>query len=477
MASTSFDYTQSDAVGLGEAIRNRILSPQEAVQEAFAAIERCNPQLNAVIYEMREQADEQLKTLPEGPLSGVPVLLKDDCPSYAGAAMSFGCRAAQSNISQHDHELVKRYKSAGLVVVGKTNLPEFSCNIATESSLHGPALNPWDVKRSIGGSSGGAAAAVAARMVPVAYGNDGAGSIRIPSSCGGLFGLRPSRGRVPCGPVSTENWGGMVSHHVLTRSVRDSAAMLDLTDTLEPGALYAAPAKKSLFVDSVKTTPRELRIGVWRRSDLREDLDEQSVAALEETIRLCEQLGHIIVPATPDFDGIELANAMQKLIAVYTAIEVADVAATTRKPANDLYFEPSNLGLAAFGEGLSATEVIQARLTANSTARSFGRLFEGCDVVLSPVMPVASFPLGMLDARAPDWEDFVQQFLTLTTFTHPINAAGLPAMSVPLYETPDGFPVGSQFIASYGGENLLFELAGQLEAMCPWSDRLPAIHA
>ncbi len=477
MTSTSFDYTRTDAIGLGEAIRAKILSPREAVQEAFAAIDRCNPELNAVILEMRNQAEEQLKTLPEGALSGVPVLLKDDCPSYDGAAMSFGCRAAEGNMSQRDHELVKRYKAAGLVVVGKTNLPEFSCNIATESSLHGPALNPWDVKRSIGGSSGGAAAAVAARMIPMAYGNDGAGSIRIPASCGGLFGLRPSRGRVPCGPVSTENWGGMVSHHVLTRSVRDSAMMLDLTDALEPGSLYAAPAKTDLFVNSAKTIPRKLRIGVWQEPVFSEHLDDQVVAALEATIALCERLGHTVVLVQPDFDGEQLADAVQKLIAVYTAIEVSDVAATTGKPANDLYFEPSNLGLAAYGDGLSATDVIRARLIANSTARSFGRLFEQCDVVLSPVMPVASFPLGMLDVRSPDWEDFVRQFLQLTTFTHPVNAAGLPAMSVPLHETSDGFPVGSQFIAPYGAENLLFELAGQLEAMCPWSDRLPAIHA
>lgn len=206
-------------------------------------------------------------------------------------------------------------------------------------------------------------------------------------------------------------------------------------------------------------------------------LDDQAVAALEATIALCERLGHTVVLVQPDFDGEQLADAVQKLIAVYTAIEVSDVAATTGKPANDLYFEPSNLGLAAYGDGLSATDVIRARLSANSTARSFGRLFEQYDVVLSPVMPVASFPLGMLDVRSPDWEDFVRQFLELTAFTHPVNAAGLPAMSVPLHETSDGFPVGSQFIAPYGAENLLFELAGQLEAMCPWSDRLPAIHA
>jgi amidase len=179
----------------------------------------------------------------------------------------------------------------------------------------------------------------------------------------------------------------------------------------------------------------------------------------------------------PDFDGVELADAVQKLIAVYTAIEVADVAATMAKPANDLYFEPSNLGLAAYGDGLAATEVIQARLTANSTARSFGRLFEECDVVLCPVMPVGSFSLGLLDVRSPDWKSFARQFLALTAFTHPVNAAGLPAMSVPLHETSDGFPIGSQFIGPYGAENLLFELAGQLEAKCPWSDRLPPIHS
>ncbi|KAG1455968.1 hypothetical protein G6F57_015195 [Rhizopus arrhizus] len=283
MSYSETDYLQSDATALAAAIRDGQLSPADAVAHAFAAIDRVNPHLNAVILTMREAADEQLRQLPaDAPLRGVPVRLKDACPTYAGVPMSFGCRAARGYVPGQDHEIVRRYKAAGMVIVGKTNLPEFSGNIATSPTLHGPTLNPWDAGRSIGGSSGGAAAAVAARMVPLAYGNDGAGSIRIPASCGGLFGLRASRGRTPCGPVSSENWGGLVSHHALTRSVRDSALLLDLTDGPEPGALYAAPAKSGPYAQSASRDPRPLRIGVISQPGMGLRLDDGIAAALED---------------------------------------------------------------------------------------------------------------------------------------------------------------------------------------------------
>lgn len=483
MAAPDFNYTDCDAVALAQAIQDKILSPREAVDEAYAAIARTNPQLNAVICEMRDAAEEQLQTLeaqaPErqGALHGVPTLLKDDCPSYAGAPMSYGCRAADGNVSERDHELVTRYRSAGLVIIGKTNLPEFSCNIATEPSLHGATLNPWDISKSIGGSSGGAAAAVASHMVPVAYGNDGAGSIRIPAACSGLFGLRPSRGRVPCGPVSTENWGGLVSHHVLTRSVRDSALMLDLTDAPEQGALYNAPAKTGTYMQAVNQTPRKLRIGLWQKTGLETPVELAVLEALHKTADMCGALGHEIVEIMPDYDAQALSDAFTRLVATYTAIEVDDLAQEFNKPVNSDFFEPSNLGLAEYGRSLSGLDILRARNQVNSTARSFGRMFSTVDVVLAPVLPCLPFDKGTLNVRSQDWQNFARQFIELTMFTHPVNAAGAPAMSVPLLQTANNTPLGMQFIAANGREDTLLTLAAQLERAYPWDSRRPAICA
>lgn len=478
MHASEFDYTTSDAIGLSEAIRAGVLSPEEAVGEAFAAIDRANPRLNAVILRMEDEARQQLPQLPQdAPLRGVPTLLKDDCPSYAGAPMSYGCRAAVGNVSGTDHEIVSRYRAAGLVVVGKTNLPEFSCNVATEGSLHGPALNPWNTERSIGGSSGGAAAAVASGMVPTAYANDGAGSIRIPAACAGLFGFRPSRGRVPCGPVSSENWGGLVSHHALTRSVRDSAFLLDLTDAPEQGALYAAPAKEGSYLAAAGSGPRRLRVGLVAQSGLQTQPEPEIAKALDDAADRLRGLGHTIVPIAFAHDAGALKEALTTLIATYTAIEVDDVATAFGRPADDDNFEPVNLGLAAFGRELGATEALRARNTANATARAFGRLFAEVDVIMSPVMPTLPLPLGTLDVRSADWRGFVDRLMDVTAFTHPANAAGIPAMSVPMAQGADGLPIGIQFMGPLGGEELLFALAGEIERNWPWAGRRPPIRA
>lgn len=478
MDGQGFDYTRADATALARAIAGGVISPAEAVAEAFAAIRRVNPQLNAVILEMEDEAAEQLDTLPSSaPLRGVPVLLKDDCPSYAGAAMSFGCRAAEGNVSTGDHEIVARYRAAGLVVVGKTNLPEMSCNVATEPSMHGPALNPWNTSRSVGGSTGGGAAAVASGMVPVAYGNDGAGSIRIPASCTGLFGLRPSRGRVPCGPVSAENWGGLVSHHVLTRSVRDSALMLDLTSGADPGALYAAPSQDVTFLAALQAPARPLRIGLMVEGGLGMATSTGVAASLEEAARTLRRLGHDVRPAKPDYDPRRLAEALGKLISAYTALEIDDIASSFGKPRDADNFEPVNLALGAYGRSLSGPDVLAARNVASSTARSFGRFFSQYDLLMTPVMPEPPLPLGTLDVRTSDEEAFMTKLLDVTVFTHPANAAGIPAMSVPLAWSSDGLPIGIQFMGPYGSEARLLNLAARLEEACPWAGRNPPIHA
>lgn len=478
MSFSATDYRHADATALAQAIRAGALTPQAAVDHAFDAIERCNPQLNAVILTMRAQADEQLRQLPaDAPLRGVPVLLKDDCPSYAGAAMSYGSRAALGNVSATDHTLVRRYQQAGMVIVGKTNLPEFSANVATAPSLHGRTLNPWSAAHNVGGSSGGSAAAVAARMVPLAYGNDGAGSIRIPAACTGLFGLRPSRGRVACGPVSSENWGGLVSHHVLTRSVRDSALMLDLSDALEPGSLYAAPAKAEDFSQALLRPPGRLRIGVLQEAGPGQALDSSILQGLQDSRRLLQELGHVTEEAQWNFSHADLAAAFSRIIAAYTALEVDDLVRSTGRPATAEFFEPVNLGLAEQGRRLGAVELLAARNTCNSIARRLGEMFGRYDLLLCPVMPTLPQGLQALDVRQPDAQHFMQEFMDATVFTRPANAAGVPAMSVPLWQSASGLPLGMQFIAPYGAESRLLQLAAQLEQALPWDQRLPPVHA
>jgi len=478
MSFSATDYRHADATALAQAIRAGALTPQAAVDHAFDAIERCNPQLNAVILTMREQADEQLRQLPaDAPLRGVPVLLKDDCPSYAGAAMSYGSRAALGNVSATDHTLVRRYQQAGMVIVGKTNLPEFSANVATAPSLHGRTLNPWSAAHNVGGSSGGSAAAVAARMVPLAYGNDGAGSIRIPAACTGLFGLRPSRGRVACGPVSSENWGGLVSHHVLTRSVRDSALMLDLSDALEPGSLYAAPAKAEDFSQALLRPPGRLRIGVLQEAGPGQALDSSILQGLQDSRSLLLELGHMTEEAQWNFSHADLAAAFSRIIAAYTALEVDDLVRSTGRPATAEFFEPVNLGLAEQGRRLGAVELLAARNTCNSIARRLGEMFGRYDLLLCPVMPTLPQGLQALDVRQPDAQHFMQEFMDATVFTRPANAAGVPAMSVPLWQSASGLPLGMQFIAPYGAESRLLQLAAQLEQALPWDQRLPPVHA
>ncbi|WP_394680792.1 amidase [uncultured Comamonas sp.] len=478
MSFSATDYRHADATALAQAIRAGALTPQAAVDHAFDAIERCNPQLNAVILTMRAQADEQLRQLPvDAPLRGVPVLLKDDCPSYAGAAMSYGSRAALGNVSATDHTLVRRYQQAGMVIVGKTNLPEFSANVATAPSLHGRTLNPWSAAHNVGGSSGGSAAAVAARMVPLAYGNDGAGSIRIPAACTGLFGLRPSRGRVACGPVSSENWGGLVSHHVLTRSVRDSALMLDLSDALEPGSLYAAPAKAEDFSQALLRPPGRLRIGVLQDAGPGQALDSSILQGLQDSRRLLQELGHVTEEAQWNFSHADLAAAFSRIIAAYTALEVDDLVRSTGRPATAEFFEPVNLGLAEQGRRLGAVELLAARNTCNSIARRLGEMFGRYDLLLCPVMPTLPQGLQALDVRQPDAQHFMQEFMDATVFTRPANAAGVPAMSVPLWQSASGLPMGMQFIAPYGAESRLLQLAAQLEQALPWNQRLPPVHA
>ena len=297
------EYDQYDGLGLAELVRNKQISPIELVEEAIQRIEQHNPKLNAVIYKMYEQAHQTAQSrLPEGPFQGVPFLVKDLISTIAGIPTGSGNRLLKNIPAQIDSELIKRFKAAGLIILGKTNTPEFGITPYTEPESYGPTHNPWDLDRTPGGSSGGSGAAVAARLVPMASGGDGGGSIRIPSSCCGLFGLKPSRGRVPTGPVIGEAWRGFATEHVLTRSVRDSAAMLDAVNGADPGAPYLPPPQERLFLEETKLAPPKLRIAFTSRPFLGNYVDEECKRGLEKTVQLLEALGHELHEDEPVFD-------------------------------------------------------------------------------------------------------------------------------------------------------------------------------
>lgn len=477
------DYADLDAIDLALAIRRGDLGAREAVAASFAAMDKVNPAVNAIILRMEAEAEQQLADLAKRPdrdrlpLAGVPVLLKDDCPFYAGTPHQLGSRLAVGLKVDIDSEIVRRYKQAGLIIVGKTNLPELSCNVATEPVLNGITRNPWNTDRGVGGSGGGAAAAVAARIVPLAYGNDGAGSIRIPASSTGLFGLRPSRGRTPCGPEYSELWSGLVIEHGMSRSVRDSALLLDLTDGPEPGAVYAAPAKTGPYLAAAGSDPRPLKIALMPTPFLDVTVAADCSAALNDAAELCRKLGHQVIEARPEIDGARLSDHFKKYIAAHMAEEVFGLAEYMGRPVDPDHVERANIGLARWGRTLSASDVLQARGAFAEASRSFGRFFLEYDLILSPTMPAPPLVHGSLDANQDDFHLFIDKVMAHAAFTHPANAAGLPAMSVPLFWSGENLPIGVQFMAPYGDEATLFQLAGQLERARSWHDRKPGICA
>ncbi|MFQ5613800.1 MAG: amidase, partial [Anaerolineae bacterium] len=491
------DYANSDGLALAELVRRKEVTPLELVEEAIRRIEALNPQLNAVIHKMYDQARAAAGgDLPDGPFKGVPFLLKDLTAAYAGEPLRSGCRFLRGFVPDHDSELVRRFKAAGLIVLGKTNTPEFGLTVVTEPELFGPASNPWDLSRTPGGSSGGTAAAVAARMVPLAHGNDGGGSIRVPASCCGLFGLKPSRGRNPLGPDFGELWQGAVCDHVLTRSVRDSAAMLDATAGPDPGAPYFAPPPERPFLDEVGADPGKLRIAFTAEPYLGHSVHDDCLKGLEETVSLLQTLGHELVEAAPQIEGKAFATAFLTMICgeVRADIEEAEVALGRKATYDD--FEPATWALGLLGRKFSAVEFSRAIRYLQHATRTVGQFFEDYDLLLTPTLaqppvligalqpePVEAFGLkllGRLNAggvlRALQAIDTTaEKIFDFIPYTPLFNVTGQPAMSVPLYWNAEGLPIGMQFAARYAGEATLFRLAGQLEQAQPWFDRAPPI--
>lgn len=489
------EYIRLDAVALAELVRTDQVHPRELIALAVARIESLNPQLNAVIHKIYGRATEAAEAgLPDGPLRGVPFLLKDLLAHYAGVPTTAGSRYLRSFTPDHDSELVTRYKAAGLVVLGKTNLPEFGLLGITEPELWGPTRNPWALGRTPGGSSGGAGAAVAARFVPGAHAADGGGSIRIPASACGLFGLKPSRGRVPLGPDLGDSWMGLVQEHAITWSVRDSAALLDAVDGTDVGAPYGAPPKDRPYADEVARHPGPLRVAFTDAALFGSETHPDCIAAVTDAGALLESLGHDVTEVTPEYDKEGLTMAYLRIVAASLAAEVAQWRLVTGRAATLDQFELPTWLLATIGKKTAASTLAQDLNLIGRETRRIARFFEEYDLLLTPTLARPPVLVGELQPKPAErnavralqkapvkrlldaaLDQMAQDALEATPNTMLFNQTGQPAMSVPLFWNATGLPIGVQFVAGFGREDLLFQLAGQLEQARPWADRIPPL--
>jgi len=471
------DIAFLDATAQAELVRAREVKPVELVEAAIDRIEALNPELNAVITPMYDQAREAASgKLPAGPFAGVPFLLKDILAAYAGVRMCWGSAFALECVPDQDCELVKRFKRAGLIILGKTNTPEFGILPTTEPHAFGASRNPWNTGVTTGGSSGGSAAAVASGMVPMAHANDGGGSIRIPASCCGLFGLKPTRARNPMGPALGDAINGLIVEHALTRTVRDSAALLDATSGPDLGDPYWAPPPQRPFLDELRAKPARMRIAYTYEAQGAMAQDD-CVKAVEDAARLCEELGHDVEPKMLEVDVEKLTPLFMTLWSAAQAWTADALALLTGKtPAQD-QFEPLTWALIEMGRSVSASDYLMAVTGLQGVSRDVARQAADYDLWLTPTLAEPPLPLGTFESP-PDNPLFgIIRAAGFVPFTPICNITGQPAMSVPLYWNEDGIPIGVQFIAKFGDEGTLFRLAAQLEAARPWADRRPPVSA
>lgn len=468
------EYRRCDALELARLVRQGEVSPAELLELAIARTEQINPCINAVVLKHYDSARKLAgSSLPEGPFRGVPFLLKDLGVSMADTVTTHGSRFFREARAAADDSYVRKARQAGLVIFGKTSSPEFGNSPSTEGRLFGDTRNPWNLEHSAGGSSGGAAAAVAAGILPVAHASDGGGSIRLPASSCGLFGLKPSRDLVPIGNGPGEPRGLLSAQHVVSRSVRDSAAMLDALAWASPGPGFGAPGQGS-YLQQLQHAPERLRIAVMRKPLLDMPVEAVCLAALDEAVQLCSELGHELVEAAPEVDMRAAMQASGTLSVAGLADRVAlrETQLGRKVTANDL--EPVNMEMLAWGRQLSAVDYLRAQEGLRQTGRDMARFMEHFDLLLSPTMTWAPPRLGVVDMDLP-LDAFGPVATRSSVFTVLYNITGQPAMSVPLHWSAEGLPIGVMFAGRFGAERTLLRLAGQLEQAQPWFDRVPPL--
>lgn len=492
------DYLACDATALAQHVARGEVTASRLLDLALGQQRRVHGSVNAVIRLMEPQARSQLAGgTPRGPFGGVPFLIKDCVQDYAGVPTSYASRSMAGIVPTRHAHVVERYLKSGLVIFGKTNLPEFAIRGVTDSELFGRANNPWDLTRTPGGSSGGAAAAVAAGIVPMAAGNDGGGSLRIPAACCGLFALRPSRGRVSSGPDIGEVWFGASTEGVLTRSVRDAALALDVLQGAEPGDPFVIAPPSEPYVQAMRREPGRLRIGFTAASPIGTEVHPEAVRAVENAAALLSRLGHHVEEAAPQIDGTALAQSYLHMYFGQIPATVERLKALGGRPGD---LELMNRILVTLGSSVSAARLTTELNRWNEFSRSLAAFHAQYDFLLTPTL--ASPPivhgtgdpsgfekalfgflhgtglmavlarLGLLDSTV---QKLATENLRFVPFTQLSNLTGTPSMSVPLHWTPDGLPLGVQFVGPFGSEDRLLQLAHQLEQAQPWFGRLAGL--
>ncbi len=471
------EYDSCDGLGLAALIRAGEVSAAEVLDAAIARADARNPAINAVVMELHDHARDAIAAgLPEGPFTGVPFLLKDLGSSLAGARTARGSRFfADLPPAAEDSVHVRRLKRAGLVIYGKTSTCELGLSLTCEPRLYGPSHNPWDLERTPAGSSGGAAAAVAARLLPVAHASDGFGSIRAPAASCGLVGLRPTRGRNTMAPYFGESLGGLAIEHAVSRTVRDSAALLDATAGPAPGDPYIAPPPRRPFLEEVGADPGTLRIAFTGKAPNDAPVEAEPLRVLQETASLCEDLGHRVEAVDPAIDRAVVIPTFRTISAIQI-LYLVRAHPSGRAPAPG-ELETVVADTAALAERIDGATYMGAVHTAHRIGRQMAAFHEDWDVLLTPGLGTLPPKLGWLDMMMDDLEEYWRRVFAFSPFTVWFNLTGQPAMMIPLGETADGLPVAVQAIARYGDEATLFRLAAQLEAARPWIDRTPALAA
>lgn len=470
------EYGNYDAVGLAALVRSKQVGARELLDEAIARTEKIDPQINAVVVRHDDYARAQIdRGLPDGPFTGVPFLLKD-LDLLKGTRTTFGASLYRDHVADHTGTLAQRFLNSGVTVFGKSASPEFGLMPTTEPRLFGPTRNPWNLDHSSGGSSGGAGAAVAARILPVAHASDGGGSIRIPASASGVFGLKPSRARNPLGPDRGEGWGGFACGHVLSISVRDSAAMLDAVHGPEPSSPYVAPPPERPFAQEVGRDPGKLRVAFTDKSPYGDAIDPEIAAAVRDIAALLESLGHHVEQRAPGLPA-DPAVVMATIVGANTALSVRLAEQRLGRAMTDRDFEILTLASSHNAQKQTAIDYVSAQLSAFQISHSLATFFESFDVFLSPTLCTPPLKIGELNTMSDDLSHIAPILRRYMPGTSMFNMSGQPAMSVPLAWNAAGLPLGMMFAARLGDEATLLRLAAQLEQVRPWKDRRPSLCA
>lgn len=489
------EYRKYDALGLAELIRKKAVSASELVEVAVTRAESVNPTINAIVQPLYDMAREMAgKADPDSPFAGVPFLVKDLALEIAGTPRRSGCRGYRDYVSKADSYIVERYRKAGLSFLGKTNTPEFGLTPFTEPQAHGATRNPWNIGHTAGGSSGGSAAAVAAGITPMASASDGGGSIRIPASCCGLFGLKPSRGRISLGPQTGEGWSGAVMEHCVSRSVRDSAALLDAIQGPAPGDPFIIQPPEKPYLETIGEAPGQLRIGMSIAHTLGQEVEPDCMLAVEKTAQLLESLGHHVETAPLPFQQEDLTETFLTMVCGEAAADIDTLSEYLGRPARPGDVEPSTWAMVMLGRGFSAKDYAYQRRKWNEIARRLGVFHQQYDLLLTPTVSRTPFRIGTLQPTTAEKRllsvvstfnlerllkarvgPLAEKIFAYIPYTAPSNITGQPSMSVPMHWTEDGLPVGVMFTAPVGREDVLFRLAAQLEEAKPWMKKVPEV--